>query len=888
MSIVFETAHAVLEIGEDARVLAFTEKSTGRNVARKNTFFGRLILNDRTELTACHASYDGGILTVGYPNGLQTKTKVEVKRDYIVFTFIGADSEEYWAVTFADLWVDIDYLKDSSFVASGMGLSLNTRMAEYPGRNSHLAGQVYTHIGTDGAGFVIIGIAEQEQNAVMRSIVDALPFGTLPKGAYSGPYAKDCPDANRTYTIRVDCLTDENIDEYLELLKGFGVTQVNLHQAKMYRTGDFEVFREVYPNGRQDFKRIIDKLHDNGLKVMLHTYAFFIDSYGSPEKKGGKYLCPVPHKDLNVYRTFTLAEDMDENQTFVKVEESLADFKPVFGFTEIQSPVLWIDDELIYVRDSDDSSFTNVMRSAYKTVNKPHKKGTAVKELGSYFTHLMSAKDSELFYEVARNTADFYNECGFDGFYIDAIDGSLALDGNEFSWYHATVFVNEIFKHLKRPPIFNCCYGPQYPGHWFARTLMGAFDTPGRGYRDFIDVHVDFNAKFADRMYLISELGWWSLFPYGHQVGWQKKVMWPEDVEYLMVKMLATDSSMCWLASFEQYKQVPILASYRPTIQLYTKLRDERYFPKEIKDKLRKAGQEFHLTEENGKYSFYRTYTDRQRIDSFEDGRNVMVYNNRFDRQTPKIRIEALWTAEGYDSDKAKVILKMDENTPVEFGRQYPVCTPSTDKMKGLGVWIKGDGKGETVNVRLRSYKHIDPGYGDHFVKVDFTGWRYYSWYELQNCEMKHEEYPAEPLDYKVFEDVIPFYASYDSTVNMDHLEMVEMLVYPKGDYDIYFKDIVAVPEKSLELKMPAVEINGRKIYFDAVMHSGDYLEYDPKTGECVHCDIIGTELAHPEVIGKAPVMEKGSNTVTFTAICDTPLIKRAAVTLMTSGEKLI
>lgn len=881
MSISFQNKYYTLTVSETAEVLEFADILTKKNYAVCGKPFGILETADHKIINACSAELCGDILTVKYEKGFYTKTKVTENEEYLLFSIIEVANLDYYYVSFADLTVDIDYNNDSSFVACGMGLSTNTKMSEYPGQNIHLAGGVTKNIGIENAAFAIIGVSEDKLNGIMRNVVNSLPFGRLPKSKYSGPFACDCPDADRTYAIRVSPLTLENEDEYIEDLENFGITQVNIHQSQMFRQGDFMLNPEHYKS-EDDFKKVIEKLHNHGIAAAVHSYAFFIESYGAYKKTGSKYLCPVPHKDLAVWDTFTLCEDIDGSAESFSVCESLDGFDCNFGFAVLPSPILWIDDELIHIEDVKDGKFC-VTRSAFGTASVCHKKGAKVRQLRSYFTHLMPEKNSDLFYEIAKNTADFYNNFDFDAFYIDAIDGSLALDGDDFSWYYATEFVNALFTHLKKPPIFNCCYGPQYPGHYYARTLMGAFDPPGKGYRDFIDVHCDFNNKFAKRMYLVSELGWWRLYPPEHKR--QYKLMWEEDVEYLMSKTLATDSAMCWLSSFEEYKNTPILASYIPTIRLYAKLQKERYFDKKTKDMLAAPQSEFHIAEKDGEYCFCPTYTDRQRIESCEDGRNILKYKNKYDAQSPKIRIEALYTAKEYDDESAKTILSLDQNEKIKFGTSYPVCTQTTDKKEALGVWIKGDGKGETVNIRLRSKTTVAPGFYDRFVHVDFTGWRYYSFYEQQNCEENPDSYPVEPLDYHVFEDTFPFYNAYDGVVDLNNLTKIQMKVWPEGDYDIYMKDIVALPHEAQKLLNPTVDINGQKIIFNTLLESEDFLEYDPIKNECIHYDKIGNIKCRPAICGDAPIMQSGDNTVTFTAQTDSKLQTRAALTLRTYGK---
>lgn len=883
MSIVIENAYFKIALDENACVIEMFDKVGNNSLLKEKTPFCVLTLNDKSKLFSNSAKMDNGILTIGFENKTEVKINVEVFEEYFKFSLLSVSNDDFWSLTFVNL---CSLGEKEGFSTSAMSLTLNVKMEEYPSKNQVMSATVYTHIGYKDASFAVIGIADDKMNGVMRKVVDAIPFGTMPKAAFSGPYAKDCKDANRNYTVLGGPITPENVDEYIELFNEFGLTQVNLHQYHMYRTGDFEVYnKELYPNGRADLKYVVDKFHANDINCFAHCYAFFIDPYGDYKKAGSKYLQPVPHKDLAIKRSFTLKNDINAEDTKIYVNESLDGIDDIFGFYIEQSPILWVDNELMYITSIKDG-IINVERGAFKTKNCEHKANATLKQLRSYFTHLMPEKETELFFEVAKNTADFYNELDLDGFYEDAIDGAGHLDGDEFSWYHSTVFFNELFKHLKKPPIFNCCFGPQYPSHWFARTMMGAFDTPGRAYRYFIDEHIKQNAKSAEKMGLVSELGWWRLFPVGQPINWQSRVMWHEDVEYLMCKALATNVSLSWLNGFGEYKNIPLLSSYRPIIKEYTSLMKQNYFSQDIKDILKKPYSEFHLCKDGNEYYFRKMFTDRQNIESLDDDRNVFCYNNKFDEQTPKIRIEALWSADEYNCQNSKVIANFDETKSVEFGKKYKVANMSTDKMRGIGVWIKGDGKGEVVNICLHSQMHKGTGDADHYVKVDFTGWRYYSFYEFQNGDLKPEEYPIRELNYKVFEDVIPFYAWYDGEVNMDYLDDVQVLVHPQGDYDIKLRDIVALPHTSVDLKNPTVSVNGQSISFDVTLNSSEYLEYDPKTNLCIHYDSIGRELSRPKVIGNIK-LQNGDNAVTFDAASDSPLIKRAALTLITLGDKI-
>lgn len=881
----FETEFLYFCISSDGLNLEFTDKKTGRNVLDMNDrYFSKLILDDFSQVKPIKVLYDPPFLYVTYENHAQAVIRAAENCNYLTFELIGVNCDKLRSVTFVQISVDINYSTDCSFIASCMGMSLNTRMREYPGRNTRLICESFPHIGMTGAKCAIIGAPEALILGIMKEVVNEIPDGTIPKGLYSGPYASSCCDAARTYTIGGVSSVDK-VDEYVNDLKQFGISQVNMHQGVLYRQGDFKVTCE---NGRNGLKAMINRYHELGIQVILHTYSFFIGNWS--EKVGNKYLAPIPHKDLGVCARFTLDHDISSSADTIPVTEPTVNVKESFGYNEPASPILWVDNELIRfhtVNKTEPFGFKKCERGSLGTIASEHKKGAEVRQLNSYFGFIAPHKNSELFFEIAKNTADFYNEFDFDGFYLDAIDGVFVLDGNEFSWYHSVTFINEMFKHLKKPPVFNCCYGPQYPGQWYARTRMGAFDSPTRGYRDFIDAHITFNEKYAERMYMISELGWLSLYPQtSDYLGCQEKIIFDEDLEYICSKMLATDACQCWHENFSLYKDIPVIAGYRDKIMLYTKLKESGYFSEKVKDIVRRPASEFDLIMTGtGDYKFRHTETFRKCIESFEDGRNIFTVYNKYHAQKPKLRIEALYTAENYDSENAIPVLTLDKNTAIKLGRTYDIGDLDLSAKRGICIRIFGDGKGETVNIRFRSPEHIAFGYADHFVKIDFTGWRCFTFFESQNCEMPHDDWAPKQMEYNVYTDVYSFYAVYSFNIDFRHIAYIDILVNKPGDYEVRMDTIKAVPHHELALKNPSVSIDGKCISFKTTMISNTFLEYSPYDGSCAVYDLAGNIIDTPDVTGDMPVLENGDNRIRFWANCTAPYQKRAAVTIRTVGD---
>lgn len=895
VGVTFQTNFLRYSISSEGKNVEFTDISTGRNYVAEG-YCGKLVDHEMKEHLPVAVAFRAPHLEVTYSNGIAAVIAVAEHAEYLTFQLVSVTSDTFYSISVVDVEVGIDYDNEPSFVASCMSMTLGTRMEEYPGQNKKLYAEAFPHIGLTKtlrsdhpAKAAIIGAPEPLLRQMMKNVIEEIPDGELPKSKTGGPYGCEIGLGKCTYTILGSPVTMDNIDEVITAMKKFGIKQANLHQGAMYRQGDFQVSEKAYPGGKEQFKAVIKRFHDEGMIVGLHTYTFFLAHAASLSV----YTTPIPHPDLDTLHEFTLADDLDETSIEVIVNEALHDMDTSTGFHSQNTLILWVDDELVRftgISDTAPYSFTGCERGAFGTKAAVHRKGARVGHLKSYFGgYLAPKKHSALFYEIARNTAEFYNECEFDAFYLDAIDGVFILDGNEFAWYHAMAFINEMYNHLKRPTVFDCCYGPQYPGSWFARTRFGALDNPYRAYNEFNDVHVEYDAKTAERMYLIPELGWWSLFPSGKEdmIGWQKQVMTIEELEYMCVKHLAMDACQCYQGSMMRYKELPILERFASVIRQYDEVRESGYFQfdKQTVRRLRAPRTEFKLVKEEEAYKLREMKTTKYRAESFEEGRNTFHAVNPYGAQKPFIRIEALWTAEPYDSPAAQPLLGLDEAEPLELNRTYTFNEPlDTGGKRGIGVWICGDGRGETINVRLRSELWVGTAMADHFIKVDFTGWRYFSFYESQNGEMEHRDWPRTELEYKVYEDVKTFYASYTNTVDYAQIHFIDILTSGKGEYDVRMRPIVALPHKEQVLVNPSVTINGQSVTFLTELKSGTYLECSEE-GECAVYDVKGNVIATPAIAGEIPTAHPGGNELTISSSETSPYVKRAAVTLRLLGE---
>ena len=114
---------------------------------------------------------------------------------------------------------------------------------------------------------------------------------------------------------------------------------------------------------------------------------------------------------------------------------------------------------------------------------------------------------------------------------------------------------------------------------------------------------------------------------------------------------------------------------------------------------------------------------------------------------------------------------------------------------EALGLWVHGDGKGEVLNLQLLSPSHLSHGIGDHYIIVDFHGWRYFELIEPEG--ERHADY------------VWPYgghYAIYRESVRPASIERLNLFynnLPPKETAVCYLSPIRALPTVSSDAPQP-------------------------------------------------------------------------------------
>lgn len=663
------------EINPNGVNKAFIDKESGKDylLRKKNSKMASIVLNEKTkEIISINAV--GNVLTMRFEDVNESaQVKLTPQDNHVIFEVVKVP-KGITSFNILNVPLELDGQPYEPFSACVLSLNLNTHVRQLPPLQTHLWANSYAKFGLVGAKFALLGLPQKMNLPVIREVMEK--DADLPLSKEGGAWAQMNKEGYGSYLMNFGTLTEETVDEWIETCKTLGFNQIDSHGGgDFFEFGSLELNKKKWPDGWESFKRINNKLHENGISHIFHTYAFFID-------KQSKLVHGVPHKDLGYVDTFTLVNDLDENATEIIVKESTANISTLTGFHTENSVTLRFGDELIEfaeVHKSPPYKFLKLRRGANGTKVTSHQKGSVGYHLSERFGRFVPGPYTPLFDELAKKHAEIINQCKFDGLYLDAIDGSAVLGGKDDFWYYGTKFILKIAEHLDRKVGMEMSSMVHH--WWHYRSRWQAWDRPVRGYKRFIDIHlasikapslflpdrIESNEwehgiwkghtplidKYAGvewgQTKLPLHLGWW-----GNQT-WdppQVEPTFPDDIEYLAGKMLANNAGYSQLGGVDKklLDSVPMFKQAAEIFKKYESLRQQNYFDDHIRQILRQPGKEFKLVKQaDSSWNFKPVAYIKHKTGGNQHESADWKVINSFKQQPLKVRIEALMSVASFD-----------------------------------------------------------------------------------------------------------------------------------------------------------------------------------------------------------------------------------------------
>jgi hypothetical protein len=347
-----------------------------------------------------------------------------------------------------------------------------------------------------------------------------------------GPFAELIPATRQPYLFSFDGIRPADVDGWISAARSVGAKQIQFHGGDLYRFGDYEVARSVYPRGLQDMRTVNGKLRSEGILPGMQVYTFMLD-------KRSRFVTPRPHPGLATGQTWTLAENVARGAKVLTLNaRSAADFQPA-GLT------LRVGEELVLLQRVVGSTSTTVRieveRGALGTADTAHRTGANISSLREAYGHFLVNPRTPLFDQLIDATVNFYNQGNFGAIYFDGIETMYSLTSEADGWYWGAKFVTEVLRRLDEPPLveFSSYIENFYP--YISR--YNAWDAPERDYIPFFERHFASNRR-GNMPHIPRQMGW---IAYHVQNGLAIHNLYPEDLDVVGLAHLLQQQSFSLL-----------------------------------------------------------------------------------------------------------------------------------------------------------------------------------------------------------------------------------------------------------------------------------------------------------------------------------------------------
>ena len=239
-----------------------------------------------------------------------------------------------------------------------------------------------------------------------------------------------------------------NIDEHIRYAKMGGFRTMSIYYPSFEGgggysiIGNYEIDRNLFPNGKEDLKKMLDKIKAAGIAPGVH----FLHSHIG---RKSQYVTPVPDHRLNLTRTFNLSRDLGKNDDEVYVEQNPEGTVMADGCRVIRAGTELISYEGYTTEPP--YKFTGCVRGIDNTTINALPAGhfagiLDVSEFGAtsvYIDQRTSLQD-----EIAEKIANIY-DAGFQFIYFDGSEGVNPPFG-----INVALAQYRVFKRLKPAPLF--------------------------------------------------------------------------------------------------------------------------------------------------------------------------------------------------------------------------------------------------------------------------------------------------------------------------------------------------------------------------------------------------------------------------------------------------
>ncbi len=896
---VSDSGYAVMRMDADSQVASIKEKGTGRELVARPAPFFHATFKDGAKVSSCGLRRTGDGLYEACFKG---------RNGGVTFTlapFFGG-----W--TFRIVKVSLDGL---SKLRAGCLVPV---CAQYTGYLANIASD-------DRSGLCMRGYSISAKNICMASClgvdfsaVDGIegqsfglaagPRGDLqgmlramtfeagvPRSASGGAWSLGAEDNRSSYLI-ADGVKAANVDEWISILRRTGIGTFHI-RGWWDSTGWYSVDTNRFPRELADLRDASMKAKAAGFRTSFHTLTDCI-ARNSP-------WIPTPAaSNLIVCHSYTLARpipaDGDVSEIYVN-EKPASDHGFDFALWS-RGNTIRIGTEMFQYKDisfEPPYRFTGVSRRAFGTPAEAHPAGARADYLWCFFGHFLGEPGTPLTDELAGRIARIYHAGGFDQIYFDGADGLGRWPTK----------VNGLLRQL-----YSALATKGHPPHyedslwtsaaWWFHSRIGAWDYTRWWPKAFVDRHVRLVVAKARRdNFMEPNMGWWpvitgSVYDFGYM---------RDDVEYFGAKTAGLDASFSMVLHASMEKPLTI-EQVRQVTQLgwYERPRFARAFSPEALRMMSEQGRNFRLRQDaSGLWTLAETEVFAHRMGTPSD-RSWRIESKGACKAA--LRVRALDAGAPYDgasgcvvlgaADAPKLAVSNAKGVAAKVGagdgehgptlvlsarnidaprngswsaavKTYP--RPFLNLVKeaaggkgqplAIGAWVKGDGSGATLNMQLCSPRSVNSAISEHYVKLDFTGWRYH----VFSIWREHDAGAAEEFTWPYMPANQANYPIYERPLAINSVEKAAVWlngVKPGCTARVEVSGVKVMPLAKSPLARPVVSLNGKSFALPFDVKNDEFAELED--GFWTLYALNGEPSRRVKADGAAPELSAGGNEVTF------------------------
>ena len=736
--------------------------------------------------------------------------------------------------------------------------------------------------------------------AKMQKMLQGMTFAY--GGAYSkcgGAWCLGAPENRNSYMFSY---YEDNFDEWLDMLKLTGIGTLHFH-LWYSSTGNYTLINEKkFPGGLKKFKEMADRVHDAGYRVSIHTLSALI---AGPNPWTG----PIASPDLLSVFQYTTLNDLKDGVTELLVKERPNDdmdkvvtYGSLGNYLRIGGEIIQYSD----IRREPPYAFTGITRGAYNTKVVDHPAGETAHYCRARYFGLYPDPESKTMDEIAEKLGTVYNTIGADRIFFDGAEGIGPRYGKDGSYKIATMVdkMYRAFDTSKKPcQMEMSCYSQH---QWWLRANAGVIDGGKYALKIFDRNHLR-DASIQRKANLLEpQLGWWKPGDY------------TDETDYYGAHAAGIDGAISVYGPIRNLNKGPLGYHWQHEMTVlgwYEHFRMAMAFTDEAMAKLRDLNSECRLRQAaDGEWRLESIEEARHRVtgaatktwnverevagpaepviyilggtEAYTDTAAIPVVNGSVagemklttsgkkvtgtitkktdPRRGDCFRFEAF--------NESGVTSNAWINAKLDFGEKRKDFSPSD----GFGFWVKGDGKGALLDVRVKQAKLFGNAPSDSLVRIDFTGWKYFEFLSAERdaYEIVKHIWPFKP-DWGIFSSVFHPKDIDEVDISLAELPLKENKevfldqnataeMEKSAGVIVEISEIRAVQKKELQLSDMRLVVNGEKIAlpFDSAV-SGDRIKLLDGIWELR--DNQG-ELKAKAKTGDAIELKRGENKLAFLA----------------------